>query len=216
MSILTVKRARALSSAACRSGQSSRLVHSSSINQTTALSQAALAEVEEVTLQPIFDIFDAPTRLAESSAYIRNAHARTSVASAPSSSTTPKFPAARSAPAPLPQPILFDGPARPQNGVLAFHSRMRDAGLRAPPSPSRAAKNTAPARPFSSSEPLVQLFDGPARITRYHHQSSGSSNSGSFGKQQNSAKYAAALGVLGTVGCAMLLKDEESRSIPAE
>ncbi|KAF9484082.1 hypothetical protein BDN70DRAFT_928678 [Pholiota conissans] len=204
MTTLTVKRARALSSAACRSAQSSRLVHSSSINHATALSSASLADdIEEITIQPIFDIFDAPTRLAESSAFIRNAHAKTSTSS---SSVSTKPSSARSTLAPLPQPILFDGPARPQNAALAFQSRLRDAGLRAPSSPSRASKNTAPTRPFSSSEPLVQLFDGPARITRYHHQPSGSS-----ANQQNSAKYVAALGVVGAVGYATLAMDTEGR-----
>ncbi|KAF8957515.1 hypothetical protein BDZ97DRAFT_1924534 [Flammula alnicola] len=207
MSTLTVKRARALSSA-CRGAQGGRLVHSSSVNQAPALSSASLAgdQPEEITLQPIFDIFDAPSRLSESSDFIRGTYTsppkRTVVSDGP--------PPSRPVPTSLPKPIIFDGPARPQNGVLAFQRRLRDAGLRAP-SPTTRSQHTPPSRPFSSSEPSVQLFDGPARITRYHHQSSGSS--GSFETEQNSTKYIFALGLAGAVGCATVAKNDEKSQL---
>ncbi|KJA23865.1 hypothetical protein HYPSUDRAFT_561211 [Hypholoma sublateritium FD-334 SS-4] len=202
MSSLPLKRARALS-AACRGAQPSRLVHSSSVNQATALSSAAFAEeVAEITLPPMFDIFDAPTKLAQSGEFIRSKYASAPKTLAAASPAPSPALSTRPGPAPLPPAILFDGPARPQNGMLAFQSRLRDAGLRAPPPVSRARRSTVSARPFSSAEPLVQIFDGPAKITRYHHRPAGS--------EQNSAAYMVALGVVGTVGCATLLRENDN------
>ncbi|KAF5325536.1 hypothetical protein D9619_009873 [Psilocybe cf. subviscida] len=205
----TIRRSRAISSA-CRTAQVTRLVHSSSVNQATALSATSLAggEPQEIILQPIFDIFDAPSTLAESSQYIRNKYASSSASSSSSSSSSSSTSSrsssssrSRGAPAPLPQPIIFDGPARPTNGMLAFQSRMRDAGLRTPPS-TQARFAPSSTRTFSSSEPLVQMFDGPARITRYHHQ-------GSRGNESNSTKYMVALGVAGAIGCASIANNTE-------
>ncbi|PPQ71240.1 hypothetical protein CVT26_010982 [Gymnopilus dilepis] len=168
MSVHTAKR-RALSTI---SHQRSRLLHSSSASQAAALSQADLVEeeIEEISIQPIFDIFDAPTRLAESSEFIRAKYKTpTKAEKVPTqASLSPPPPIA---PTPLPPPTIFDGPARPRNEVLAYRRRMRDSGL-APTLPPRP-KPTPAARPFSSSEPLVQMFEGPARITRYNHQPSG-------------------------------------------
>ncbi|KAF8153000.1 hypothetical protein B0H34DRAFT_800263 [Crassisporium funariophilum] len=202
MSTITVQR-RAIATV-CR-GQSSRHVHSSSINQATALSAASLGglEPEEITIAPIFDIFDAPTRLAESSQFIRDKYKTSSkVASDAPSSSSSVFvaPQPRPLPTSLPAPIVFDGPARPKNGALAFRSRMRQAGVVAPSTARQ--HHTPPARHFSTSEPLVQVFEGPAKITRYQHHPSGEN-------RQNSTKYLMALGVAGAVGCATLAKNDE-------
>jgi len=168
-----------------RSAQSARLVHSSSVNQATALTAGHLSgqDVQEISLQPIFDIFDAPTRLAESGAFIREKYrstrstAQSTVAVASSTSVAGEASQMRSQPTSLPPPIVFDGPARPRNATLAAQSRLRQAGLIVAPQPSSRQTSQAAAsmRTFSSSEPLIQMFDGPARITRYHHQPSGES-----------------------------------------
>jgi len=160
-----------------RQAQPSRRVHSSSVNQATALSSTAglHLEVEEITLQPIFDIFDAPTRLAESSQFIREKYRSESrpatVPQAPEMSVFGAHPSRR-LPTSLPDPIIFDGPARPKNAALAFRSRLRQASIIAPATVSVASTRvTRPSsRSFSSSEPFVEMFDGPAKITRYHHQ----------------------------------------------
>lgn len=157
--------------ALCR--RSTRMIHNSTTNQAAVISPSALKEqeLEEISLQPIFDIFDAPSRLSESSDFIRSKYKSTTKAAAivtplPSHVSSPPRPLSR--PASLPSPIIFEGPARPKNEALAVQRRLRDAGLSPQP---RRHRVPASSRPFSSSEPLVQLFDGPARITRYHHQS---------------------------------------------
>jgi len=170
MSLLSANR-RALSSVCRRSSCSgSKLIHSSSAHQAV-LSPSGIVEdgLEEISLQPIFDIFDAPTRLAESSDFIRSKYGKAPAKTA--SSQLPTTPPSRTLPSPLPAPIVFDGPARPKNEAFAFQRRMRDAGLAPSPHPRRNPSQTPSARAYSSSEPSVQLFDGPARITRYHHQS---------------------------------------------
>lgn len=167
MSAITANR-RALS-IVCRH---SRHIHSSIATQAVVLSPSALAEqeFEEISLQPIFDIFDAPTRLSESSEFIRDKYKTAAKAKTVTQSPTFESPRpSRLGPTPLPSPIVFDGPARPKNEALRFQRRMRDAGLAPQPHPPKT--QTASSRTFSSSEPLVQMFEGPARITRYHHQS---------------------------------------------
>ncbi|KAH9474581.1 hypothetical protein JR316_0013043 [Psilocybe cubensis] len=199
MSAITANR-RALS-VACRH---SRQIHSSITTHAAVVSPSALAEqeFEEISLQPIFDIFDAPTRLSESSEFIRDKYKTVTKAKATPQTPTTEWSAgsSRSSPTPLPSPIVFDGPARPKNEALAFQRRMRDAGLAPQPHPRRAQASSA--RTFSSSEPLVQMFEGPARITRYHHHSQSDS-------QQNRSKLVVALGVAGAVGCATLYNEND-------
>jgi len=180
MSSITVKQTRALSNVCF--GQSSRLMHSASVNHAAVLSSPAAPQIpEEIILQPILDIFDAPIGLGESSKFIRakyssksnsHSHVRSieKAAELPSpSSSNSNGP--RPLPTPLPPPILFDGPARPKNLALANQRRLQDRGHAPSSQPRRTVHHPKlSARPFSSSEPLVQLFDGPARITIYHHQ----------------------------------------------
>ena len=182
MSSITVKRTRVLSNI-CR-GQSRRLMHSASVNRTPVLSSttpiAAPQIPEEIILQPILDIFDAPIGLGESSKFIRakyssalnsHAHVRSKAAELPSPLSSNPHGLRPPLPAPLPPAIIFDGPARPKNSALANQRRLLDRGLPPSSQPRRTAHHpTLSVRPFSSSEPLVQLFDGPARITTYHHQ----------------------------------------------
>lgn len=176
MSRLIVKRTSALSNV-CR-GQSSRLVHSASVNHTLAFSSItpiAVPQIPEgIILQPILDIFDAPIGLGESSEFIRSKYSSTPNSHTQVQSKAAELPSPSSSrllPAPLPPPILFDGPARPKNWALIKQRRLLDRGL--PPSSQlrRTAHHaTLSAHPFSSSEPSVQLFDGPARVMTYHHQ----------------------------------------------
>ncbi|KAJ3504700.1 hypothetical protein NLJ89_g7796 [Agrocybe chaxingu] len=200
MTALTANR-RAITSV-CRA-QSSRLVYPSSSIHPPALSTSALAgqEVEEITLQPIFDICDAPTRLAESSEFIRDKYKSSSAMKTFDSSSAFTTPNTTPAPAALPPPITFDGPARPRNAAFALQSRLRQAGL-TPAPPARRRTTSGTSRTFSSSEPLIQVFEGPAKITRYHHQHAGE-------KEGHSTKYLVAVGVAGAVGCATLAKDDE-------
>ncbi|KAF8902554.1 hypothetical protein CPB84DRAFT_1846206 [Gymnopilus junonius] len=202
MSVLAANR-RALSFV---SHQRSRLLHSSSASQAAILSPADLVEeeTEEIKIPPIFDIFDAPTRLADSAEFIRARHEtpaqETKRPSLPASSSS----SSRPTPATLPPPIIFDGPARPRNEALAFRRRMRDVDLAHTPPPR--PKQTPASRLFSSSKPLIQVFEGPARITRYHHPSSGDK------KQQEPSKLIVAFGIAGgVVACGTLAKEYAER-----
>ena len=160
MSSIAVKRTRTLSNL-CR-GQSSRLVHSASVNHAPVLSSAPL------------DIFDAPLGPSERAKYSSTPNSYTHVGSktaglpSPSSSNLHGL---RPLPAPLPPAIIFDGPARPKNSALDNQRWLLDRGHPPSSEPRPTAHHpTLSARRFSSSEPLVKLFDGPARITTYHHQ----------------------------------------------
>ncbi|CAA7266270.1 unnamed protein product [Cyclocybe aegerita] len=123
MTALTANR-RAITSV-CRA-RANRLVHSSS---SLSASASTGHEVEEITLQPIFDIFDAPTRLAESSEFIRDKYKSSSTMKTVESSSAFATPHTRPTPVALPPPITFDGPARPRNAAFALQSRLRQAGL---------------------------------------------------------------------------------------
>ncbi|TFK31538.1 hypothetical protein BDQ12DRAFT_729467 [Crucibulum laeve] len=182
--------------------QPRRLVHSSSPTRATLASPPSftLEEADEVILAPIFDIFDAPSRLGEAREFIREKRSSASSerdVSSSSASSPFSVPLPRPLPATLPPAIIFDGPAHPRNIPLAFHSRRKQPPVA--PSSTRSHHTPSVAR-LESSEPLIQLFDGPARITRYQHKSSsskGNSNSGLI-----------LLGLAGAVGCATIAKDQ--------
>ena len=222
MSSIAVSR-RALAQT-IRQAQPSRRVHSSSVNQATALSSTAglhLQEQEEIILQPIFDIFDAPTRLAESSQFIREKYrsgSRPAVPQAPEMSVFGAHPS-RTLPTSLPDPIIFDGPARPKNAAWAFRSRLRQASIIAPATAAPTRLTRPSSRSFSSSEPYVEMFDGPAKITRYHHQPESQKDVRHFWtgpecgheltlySQRNSTAYIAAVGVAAAAGLATLAQN---------
>ncbi|KIM41366.1 hypothetical protein M413DRAFT_147377 [Hebeloma cylindrosporum] len=212
MSRVPVKCTSALSNA-CRGQSSSRFMHSAPVNHARILSSTTPITApqlipEEIILQPIPDIFDAPIGLGESTKFIRDQYSSAPnlhVHELPSrSSPNPHGP--RPLPTPLPPPIIFDGPARPKSSALANQRRVLDKGL--PPSSQPRRNMDRPplsARPFSSSEPLVQLFEGPARITTYHHHQPRRTSS----EKKNLTRLVVALGVAGVVGCAKLAKDTE-------
>ncbi|EIW79646.1 hypothetical protein CONPUDRAFT_166381 [Coniophora puteana RWD-64-598 SS2] len=164
---------------------SSRLVArpTSCPRSVASISSAAISsdtKYEAVTLQPIFDIFDAPVRLGESSKALgRTGHS----APKPIVNAIDEVDGEKSRklsmsmlPTSLPPPITFDGPARPPHLVgLAFEKR-RKTRLHLSPSLRREAHT--PSVPRSSlSDAVFTIFDGPSRITRYQYPSSSQGSS---------------------------------------
>lgn len=153
----------------------SRLVHSSAPSQAAALQATAsqsMMEPEEIIIAPIFDIFDVPSRLGQNTELIRST---TYTQRRPQEAEVPvKFDSSlpRPPPSTLPAPIIFDGPARPRNLPLAFQRRVEQALRSAPASTRQTRRHHTPSVSSNASEPLIEMFEGPARITRYSHRSS--------------------------------------------
>ena len=110
----------------------------------------------------IFDIFDAPSRLGESSKLLKRASSsratsarveRASTSTVDSSSSVCRV-------KPLPAPIIYDGPARPKH--LAHGGfRARRTLMHARPSTPTMVKRSLSTLP----DPVV--FDGPSRLRPY-------------------------------------------------
>ncbi|KAL0945982.1 hypothetical protein HGRIS_012260 [Hohenbuehelia grisea] len=180
----------------------SKTFHSSA--PAAAMPVAALSE-PEIVIPPIFDIFDVPERLGQSQAHLMGN-------ATPSSSKSRSFqhPAPRkmptstptnSLPASLPPPITFDGPARPRHPGLAPHvfaPRAPRAGATRSSSSASGPHHAAMwGADQEDSEVLVQVFDGPARITRYAHRpQAGSGPSGKNGGLKSGAVVLGAAGVV--------------------
>ena len=131
------------------------------------MSTAALSPAESRTPidLPIFDIFDAPSRLGESSKMLVRCAARR-VERAVALPTDRSVPA-RPVVAPLPAPVLYDGPARPSSH---------------PPHAARIRRMHSQAqRPADAvcALPPPEVFDGPSRLRPYLRDS-GSNESVSF------------------------------------
>lgn len=132
---------------------------------------------EALTIPPIFDIFDAPVRLGESSALVRRTATITRIAALKrndekSSNTASNFTRAQHFSS-LPPPILFDGPARPAYLLpRALENRHK---IRQYPSLSHNRQAHTPSSPIiSTSEPVYEIFDGPSRKARYKYSTSSS------------------------------------------
>ncbi|KXN88419.1 hypothetical protein AN958_07325 [Leucoagaricus sp. SymC.cos] len=152
-----------------------RLVHSSAPSRATLQVTVAFAaaEPEEITLAPIFDIFDAPSRLEEHSKLIRSSAQPRRLTPEEAESSTKYTALPRPPPSTLPAPVMFDGPARPRNLPLAFQRRVEQAPSSAPASTRQTRQHHTPSvPPTTSSEPLIELFEGPARLSRYSHRPS--------------------------------------------
>lgn len=202
---------------ASSSSQSSRLVHSSAPSRATLLQALPAPEPEEITLAPIFDIFDVSPRLGENSKRVRSTPTRRQQQEAElSAKFTSSLP--RPPPSTLPAPIMFDGPARPRNLPLAFQRRVEQALNSAPASTRQTRRHHTPATQPTIPEPLIEMFEGPARLTRYSHRSSnqqGVRHSGflrhrimltkNFQKISNQLLF---LGLAGAVGGAALLTQD--------
>jgi len=124
---------------------------------TTSAMSLQLEDASAIDLQ-IFDIFDAPSRLGESSKLLARASSLASgsrVERAPSSTA-----ASTTHVLPLPNPIVFDGPARPKH--LSHGSlRARQTHTHALSSPT-----LTPREPVSPLPPPI-MFDGPSRLRPY-------------------------------------------------
>lgn len=187
---------------ALQDASSGRVTQSLPVRLSSSMSvAAAVQEYEALTIPPIFDIFDAPVRLGESSTLVRRTATTTRVAecNGEKSRNVVSNPIRAHHVSSLPPPIVFDGPARPAHLLpLALENR-RKMRRRLSLSPSRQTHN--PSSPFiSASEPVYESFDGPSRITRYKYPTSSS--------QSSSRSYIGlALGISGAFGC-LAMKDQ--------
>ncbi|KAG2076330.1 hypothetical protein BDR04DRAFT_759795 [Suillus decipiens] len=134
-------------------------------------------EYEALTVPPIFDIFDAPVRLAESSSLIRRTATTTRIDTLERSGEKSRNSASCFARAhhfsSLPPPIVFDGPARPAHLLPRALENRRTMRQCPSLSPNRQPHNhSAPL--ISTSEPVYEIFDGPSRMTRYKYPTSSS------------------------------------------
>ncbi|KAG1719190.1 hypothetical protein EDB19DRAFT_745039 [Suillus lakei] len=160
-------------------------------------------EYEALTIPPIFDIFDAPVRLGESSVVVRRTTTTTRVVALEHDGEKSRNAASNFIRShhfsSLPPPIVFDGPARPAHLLPRALENRRKMRQCISPSPNRQAHT--PSSPFiSTSEPVYEIFDGPSRITRYKYPTSSS--------QSSSWSYTClALGISGAFGW-LAMKDQ--------
>ncbi|KAI0074583.1 hypothetical protein K474DRAFT_1517660 [Panus rudis PR-1116 ss-1] len=125
----------------------------------------------------IFDIFDAPTKLGESSSLLaRTAQAHSTSARPSKVLSTSAFngPTVRKI-KPLPQPIIFDGPARPRR----LASMSYRAG-RSRPATTVRAKTVVDSPKSVSTLPPPIVFDGPSRIRPYNRNTFDGHNNEKF------------------------------------
>jgi hypothetical protein len=147
--------------------RSRAFVHKDAVARSTA-------EPEEFIIPPIFDIFDAPSRLGQRTEFIQSTTSgpHKSVDKDVSRSIDSSLP--HPPPSVLPPPIIFDGPACPKSlPILSFQRVGETLNLK-----HASARQIKPHRmPFllhSASESLVEVFDGPARarLTRFSQRNS--------------------------------------------
>ncbi|KZT08132.1 uncharacterized protein LAESUDRAFT_757825 [Laetiporus sulphureus 93-53] len=98
----------------------------------------------------IFDIFDAPSRLGESSKLLRASSSSRTLPSRSSPSSSRKVSPVRS----LPDPVIFDGPTRPRILQKQYEARRSHSTALGP-------------RGSLRSLPLPEIFDGPSRLRPY-------------------------------------------------
>ncbi|KAI1792800.1 hypothetical protein LXA43DRAFT_316762 [Ganoderma leucocontextum] len=109
----------------------------------------------------ILDIFDAPSRLGESSRLlVSNAATSSSIRRArPSSTQASSY---RGAIQPLPAPVILDGPARPRHAPFVS---FRVYGVRSAAGARRSASSGVWSPPAPLPPPIV--FDGPSQLRPY-------------------------------------------------
>ena len=134
-----------------------------------SMSTAAMAlplEEEPSTIDlPIFDIFDAPSRLGESSKML--AEAAKSRPERVASKALKRSSPVCAAVTPLPSPIVFDGPARPKGFATGIRVRRIHS----------QALQTSETRRLPRALPPPIIFDGPSRLRPYTRDRTGSDNS---------------------------------------
>lgn len=123
---------------------------------TTSAMTLPLEDQPTIDLQ-IFDIFDAPSRLGESSKMLAKAAALASSSRAERAMSSTASTSVRHI-TPLPAPILFDGPASPRH--------IAHGGLLARRTHTNAPTNMSPREP-PSPMPQPLLFDGPSKLRPY-------------------------------------------------
>ncbi|KAF9460380.1 hypothetical protein BDZ94DRAFT_1299911 [Collybia nuda] len=164
-------------SSAARAGMAPRSFHTSSSASASVVASPAVPHHT-----PILDIFDAPVTLGSSRPVLER---RTS-------NPRPLAPTPRVPPRPLPPPIIFDGPAQPRNLPQQLQAQQRSPR----PRTQKSHSTPPPITPMGNAEPLIQMFDGPARITRCTPRPA---------KGTSSLKYLVLIGAAGAVGAATQL-----------
>ncbi|KAF5313462.1 hypothetical protein D9611_008465 [Ephemerocybe angulata] len=145
---------------------------------------------DEVPYQPVFNILDAPSRPNEPRLFLKKSVKLPKTYSCADRQRLAKerirdpMPPKRLT---MPSPRVFDGPAQPRHAALQESQRRRPSlapqQLQMEPwatMPSTPTTSSANGRPLSTSAPngqaipsssVVKIFDGPARLSRYHHKS---------------------------------------------
>lgn len=155
---------RALSNASSITSSPLASTHTQSNRRLMNTASAYALDAQAPIDIQIFDIFDAPSRLGESSKMLRRSSAaRTApvrTERAVNTATPEGQSSRRNYVKPLPAPILYDGPARPPH-VMASRLRARNAH-----SLALAAGKSHEER-VASTLPPPQVFEGPSRLRPY-------------------------------------------------
>lgn len=123
----------------------------------SAAAMALPAEEHPVIDLQIFDIFDAPSRLGESSKILAQAAANRTERTLSTRAVERTDDIQRTAVPPLPAPVMYDGPAKPK--YLAHGPRIRRMY-------TQAASFSGPRENVCELPPPV-VFDGPSRLRPY-------------------------------------------------
>ncbi|KAH8102160.1 hypothetical protein BXZ70DRAFT_56814 [Cristinia sonorae] len=150
----------------------------------------------------IFDIFDAPSRLGESSKLLRREHTSSHAPSSARSihSSAQKERASRTI-RPLPAPITYDGPARPKHMSMMAYRAPRNHS-----SSSMSAEVSSESQSSFTSLPPPVTFDGPSRLRPYPRTSSHSSGNAASASSSQSAL------LIGGAGLALYAGNEYYKS----
>ena len=122
---------------------------------TASAASLPLEEQPAIEIQ-IFDIFDAPSRLGESSRLLQaSSPPRTSSTRSDRTLGTSDRTGATRFVQSLPAPIMYDGPAQPGRRAVAYRGTRAISG------------SAAIEKPLLSSLPPPVVFDGPSRLRPY-------------------------------------------------
>lgn len=109
---------------------------------------------EDITLPPIFDIFDVPSQLGSTGQGRIYMQPRT--AQQPPQNARPSTMAQAAGSSSLPPPTMFDGPSRSR-----FSPHVRQVSM------SASSRPDIMTTPQASTSNIPEIFDGPARLRRY-------------------------------------------------
>jgi len=150
------------------------------LSSTMSVAAVTAEEYESLTIPPIFDIFDAPVRLGESSTLVGRKTTATRIVALEGNGEKSRNIANNFTEvqyfSSLPPPVVFDGPACPAHLLPRALETRRKMRQRLSSPPNRQASSLSSS--FTSpSEPVYEIFDGPSRITRYKYPTSSSESS---------------------------------------